>query len=336
MASPVPVHPSPADDATLLDAYSRAVIGAVEAVAPAVVRIDAKRTPTRGRWDGRSHSRPASGSGFVVAPDGLVVTNSHVIEDASALRVTLPDGRELRGDVVGEDPDTDLAVVRVDGGGLPWARLADSRAVRAGQIAIAIGNPFGFDHSVSAGVVSALGRSLRSRSGRLMDDIIQTDAALNPGNSGGPLITSRGDVIGVNTAIIAPAQGICFAIASNVVRIVTSLLIRDGRVRRSHLGIAGQATSLPRRLADRQALAVAAGVLVSAVEPESPAARGGLAPGDIIVSMDDLVVTSPDDLHRALTDARIGVPTTLTVLRRGERRRLVTIPAESRSRPTGR
>src|SRR5688572_20680903 len=233
-------HPLRTDtDQALLDAYSAAVIHAVEQVGPAVVRVEG----TRG-----------GGSGVVFTPDGFILTNSHVVANPAkaglhTTRITLPDGRSLAADVIGSDVDTDLAVLRIDGSRLPWARLGDSKAVRVGQVAIAIGNPYGFDHSVTSGVVSALGRSLRSRSGRRMDDIIQTDASLNPGNSGGPLVTTAGDVIGINPAMIRPAQGICFAIASNTVRVIASRLMRDGRIRRSRIGVAGQQTAIPRSFA---------------------------------------------------------------------------------------
>ena len=304
-------------DAALLDAYSEAVVGAVDLVGPAVVRIAA---------DGQQGG--GSGSGFLFTPDGLVITNSHVISGATALRVTLQDGRVLRGDVVGDDPDTDLAVLRVGGSSFPVARLGDSNLARVGQIAIAIGNPYGFDYTVTSGVVSALGRSLRARNGRLIDALIQTDAALNPGNSGGPLVTSRGDVIGVNTAMIAAAQGLCFAIASNTVRFVVSRLLRDGRVRRSFIGIAGQKSSVPRRVARHHQLAVTSGVLVTEVESHSPAAAAGLTTGDVIVFFGDVAVTSADDLHRLLTEDRIGVPIALTVLRGTEKRQAVLVPWE--------
>ena len=240
----------------------------------------------------------------------------------------------MRADLVGKDADTDLAVVRVSpptSTSLPWATLGDSRGVRVGQIAIAIGNPYGFHHSVTAGVVSALGRSLRARSGRLMDDIIQTDAALNPGNSGGPLVTTRGEVIGVNTAMILPAQGLCFAIASNTARFVASRLIRDGRVRRSYIGVAGQNVPIPRALARANQLAVTSGVLVVSVEPDSPATTAGLGEGDIVLAFGGEAVTGIDDLLRYLTDDRIDVPTELTILRAGRKRQLTIVPSEHRS-----
>ena len=324
-------HPLGTDtDRALLDAYSAAVIHAVEQVGPAVVRVEGKR---------------GGGSGVVFTPDGFILTNSHVVGNLAnrlrqdsggqeaglhTTRITLPDGQSLPADVIGSDVDTDLAVLRIDGSRLPWARLGDSKAVRVGQVAIAIGNPYGFDHSVTSGVVSALGRSLRSRSGRLMDDIIQTDASLNPGNSGGPLVTTAGDVIGINTAMILPAQGICFAIASNTVRFVASRLMRDGRIRRSHIGIAGQQTAVPRALARANQMAVTSGVLVASVEDNSPAARAGLMTGDVVLCFADSAVSGIDDLHRLLTEERIGTPAPVIVLRRGERRHLTIVPVESR------
>ena len=312
--SMLPHRATVTDDEALLDAYSRAVVQAVVHVGPAVVRID---------------GRTGGGSGVVFTPDGFVLTNSHVVEREGGLRVTLPDGRFLSAAVVGRDRETDLAVLRIDASGLAWACFGDSRDVRVGQVAIAIGNPFGFDHTVTSGVVSALGRSLRSRTGRLMDDIIQTDAALNPGNSGGPLVTTAGEVIGINTAMILAAQGICFAIAANTARFVASRLMRDGRIRRSYIGIAGEQTRLPRALARIHNIAVAAAVLVASVEPESPAADAGLQTGDIILALADRTVTGPDDLHRVLTEERIGTPLAMTVLRAGTRRVLTITPVES-------
>lgn len=304
------------DDSALLDAYSQAVIGAVETVGPAVVKIEADR---------------AGGSGVIFTPDGFVLTNSHVVERARLLKVALPDGRSMRADLVGRDADTDLAVVRIgdeSGAPLPWATLGDSRSVRVGQIAIAIGNPYGFHHSVTAGVVSALGRSLRARSGRLMDDIIQTDAALNPGNSGGPLVTTRGQVIGINTAMILPARGLCFAIASNTARLIAARLMRDGRLRRSYVGLGGQNVPVPRAIARANQIAVSAGVLVVSVEPNGPAATAGVFEGDVMIAAGDEPVTGIDDLLRALTEERIGVPLRLTILRRGHRRQLTIVPSE--------
>jgi S1-C subfamily serine protease len=306
--------PRESADRDLLDAYSEAVIDAVEQVGPAVVRIDAAR---------------GGGSGVVFTPDGFTLTNSHVVDAGGPITAILPDGRSIRAELIGRDEHTDLAVLRIDGMNLSWARLGDSKRVRVGQVAIAIGNPYGFHHSVTSGVVSALGRSLRARSGRLMDDVIQTDASLNPGNSGGPLVTTAGDVIGINTAIILPAQGICFAIASNTVRFVASRLMRDGRVRRSYIGVAGQQTPIPRALARANQVAAASGVLVTSIEKRSPAARAGLESGDVILAFDGQAVSGIDDLHRLLTDERIGLATRVTVLRRGARKQLTITPAES-------
>ncbi len=320
---PIDTKRAPAD-ADLLDAYSAAVIRAVEAVGPAVVKIDTRGKTARGGG--------GSGSGVVFTPDGFVLTNNHVVERAEQLSVAFSDGRTLRADTIGRDADTDLAVLRVDAGleRLPWATLGDSRSVRVGQVAIAIGNPYGFHHSVTSGVVSALGRSLRSRSGRLMDDIIQTDAALNPGNSGGPLVTTRGEVIGVNTAMILPAQGLCFAIASNTARFVASRLMRDGRIRRSYIGVAGQNVPVARAIARAHGLAVSAGVLVVSVETGSPAATAGVCDGDVVIGFDGDAVTGIDGLHGRLTDDRIGVPSRLIVLRGLERRAITVVPGESR------
>jgi S1-C subfamily serine protease len=325
----------PGHDAGLLDAYSQAVCTAVETVGPAVVRIDTPGTPsgpdTGTRPRRRGDAQGGSGSGFLITPDGLIVTNSHVVAGAPAVGVTLPDGASTRGDVVGDDPGSDLAVIRISSAAsLPHAVLAESRTLRPGQIAIAIGNPYGFDYSVTTGVVSAIGRSLRARNGRLVDDVIQTDAALNPGNSGGPLVSASGAVIGVNTAMIMPAQGLCFAIGATTVRFVISQLIRDGRVRRSYIGVGGQTLSISPRLARYHGLAITSGVLVATIEPDSPAARAGLEPNDIIVAFAGAPVTGIDDLHRHLTESRIRVPAPVVVLRGVERRHLTITPAEAR------
>jgi len=300
-------------DEALLDAYSQAVIGTVDAVGPAVVRIEVAR---------------GGGSGVIFTPDGFVLTNNHVVERGGAIRVTLPDGQESDASLVGRDADTDLAVIRIGGSPLPWARFGDSRHVRVGQVAVAIGNPYGFHHSVTSGVVSAVGRSLRARSMRLIEDVIQTDAALNPGNSGGPLVTTRGEVIGVNTAVLAPAQGLCFAIASNTARFVASRLMRDGRIRRSYIGIVGNQMPIPRALARANRLAVSSGVRVASVAQGSPAAAAGIKEGDLVLGFDGHPIGGVDDLHRLLTEERIGVPAAVVVLRAGERRQLTVIPAE--------
>lgn len=309
----------PQTDEELLDAYSTAVVGAVEAIGPAVVRVE---------------RRNGGGSGVIFTPDGFLLTNSHVVHGTDHTTVTLPDGRAARADLVGDDVDTDLAVSRIGGTSLPWARLGNSRRLRVGQIAIAIGNPFGFHHSATAGIVSGVGRSLRARSGRLMDDIIQTDASLNPGNSGGPLVTAHAEVIGVNTATILHAQGLCFAVAIDTARFVASRLISHGRVPRSYIGVGGQNTKIPRAYANANRLAVSSGVLVLSVEPGSPARKTGLREGDIIVGLGEAAVSGVDDLHRGLTDELIGIATELSVLRGTERKRFVVVPAESHTRPT--
>jgi len=309
-------HPAAAHDRELLDAYSSVVVDVIEMMAPAVVKLEV--------------GRQGSGSGFLFASDGLLATNSHVVHGASHVRVTFADGRTARGEVLGDDPDTDLAIVRVAGNHLPSVTFGDSSALRVGQIAIAIGNPYGFDCTVTAGVVSALGRSLRSRSGRLMDDVIQTDAALNPGNSGGPLVTSRGEVIGVNTAMIMPAQGLSFAIASNTARFVVSRLLRDGRIRRSYLGVAGSKAGVPRAVAHHLGLAVQSGVRVESVEPVSPASAAGVRTRDVIVAFGDRPIGGIDDLQRVLTEDAIGRATPLAVIRGVDRVSLVVVPWEDR------
>ena len=316
------------DDAELLDAYSSAVSGTVERTSAAVIHIEARGAET----SGPDAPSGGTGSGFFISPDGYALTNSHVVHGARELRVVLADGRQLAADLVGDDPDTDLAVIRVGATDLAHLSLADSDRVRPGQIAVAIGSPMGFQQTVTAGIVSGLGRSLRAQSGRLIDNIIQTDAALNPGNSGGPLVDTRGQVIGVNTAIIRPAQGICFAIASNTARRVAGWLIKDGRVRRSVLGLGGQTVPLLRKLVLAYRLAHDTGVLVQHIEPDSPAARGGLAVGDIVVALDREPTPRVDSLHKFLTADRIGRRVDLTVLRNVELKTLPLIPAES-SRP---
>jgi S1-C subfamily serine protease len=323
-------QPANDGDAGLLDAYSQAVVAAVERVGPAVVHLVASRHGTNG---GVGTEQPlGTGSGVIFTPDGFLLTNSHVVHGASSVTATLADGRTLPAYLVGDDPDTDLAVLRVHADGLAHAEFADSAAIRVGQLAIAIGNPFGFQATVTAGVVSALGRSLRGRTGRLIDDIVQTDAALNPGNSGGPLVDSRGRIIGINTAIIRMAQGLCFAIASNTARFVVTELIRHGRVRRSYIGVAGETVPLSRRIVRHHLLQAEAGVRVAGIEPGSPAAAAGLQVGDVIVAFDGEPVPGIDALHRRLTADRIGVATPVTVLRLREKLDLGLTPAARPSR----
>lgn len=308
IAASVPEAPD-STDAPLLDAYSEAVVAAVERVSPSVVKIDVEQ---RGRRSG------GSGSGFVFTTDGFALTNSHVVHGATAISAVLADGRRAPATLVGDDPDTDLAVVRISADGVPAAVLGDSRTLRVGQVAIAIGNPFGFHATVTTGVISALGRSLRAQSGRLIDDVLQTDASLNPGNSGGPLVNSRGEVIGVNTAMILPAQGICFAIAVDLAKFVATSLIRDGRIVRGWIGVGGQNAKLRRHLVRRHELERESGVLVLSVEKGSPAERTGLREGDIIVSLAGRPVAGVDDLHKLLTGNAVGVRAAITVLRNSE------------------
>src|SRR5438477_1501656 len=311
------------DESGLLDAYSQAVVAAAERVGPAVVHLEVELG---------ANSRRGTGSGFAFTPDGLLLTNSHVVHGARRIKATFADGFSRDADLLGEDPDTDIAVVRIGANALPSVVLGSSRALRVGQLAIAIGNPYGFQHTVTAGVVSALGRSLRSQTGRLIDDVLQTDAALNPGNSGGPLVNSRGEAIGVNTAIIPGAQGICFATAIDTVKWVAMQLLRDGRVRRGFLGIAGANVPLARRMARHFSLDNTHAVRVESVEKDGPAARAGVKAGDRIVSFAGAAVNGIDDLHRVLTAERIGAESRVAVVRGTELVELRIEPAEAAPR----
>jgi S1-C subfamily serine protease len=319
----------PPADGPLLDAYSNAVVSAADRVSPSVVKIDVRKQRRAGAPGGGGGGGGGSGSGFVITPDGFIMTNSHVVHGAERINVTLADGRQPDADLIGTDPDTDLAVLRIYAPNLKPVQLGDSNQLRVGQVAIAIGNPYGFQYSVTAGVVSALGRSFRARSGRLMDNILQTDAALNPGNSGGPLVNSRGEVIGVNTAVILPAQGLCFAIAINTAKLIAGWLIKDGVVRRSYIGVGGQTAKLHRRVVRHFHLSNETGLLVLSVEPGSPASRTGLLAGDMIVDFDGQVIAGIDDLHRQLTGARAGVRSPLTIVRHAEKLTLEIVPEES-------
>src|SRR5438132_11794773 len=325
--------PSQPDD-ELLDAYSRAVITAAERVSPSVVFIEVEQPlKTRSRRPTRMpRETRGSGSGFIFTPDGFILTNSHVVHNAKRMDVTVLDGRTYQADLIGDDPDTDLAVIRINAPNLAPAHLGDAQQIRVGQLVLAIGNPYGFQYSVTAGVVSALGRSLRSQSGRLMDAVIQTDAALNPGNSGGPLVNSRGEVIGVNTAMILSAQGICFATSIDTAKFVASRLIRDGRVSRSYIGFAGQNVPLPRRIVRYYNLAVESGIFVISFEKASPARIGGLRDSDIIIGFDDRPIAGIDDLHKLLTEERIGKKSLRTVVRGVDKLTIEVTPKESRGR----
>ncbi len=321
----------PAED--LMDAYSRAVITAAEKVSPSVVYIEVQQPMRSGRGNVPRMPGEArgSGSGFIFTPDGFILTNSHVVHGAKRIEVTVSDGHKHQADLIGDDPDTDLAVIRINAPNLVPAHLGEAQKIRVGQLAVAIGNPYGFQYSVTAGVVSALGRSLRAQSGRLMDDVIQTDAALNPGNSGGPLVNSRGEVIGVNTAMILPAQGISFATSIDTAKFVASRLIRDGKVSRSYIGLAGQNVPLPRRIVRYYDLAVDSGILVVSFEANSPARNAELREGDIIVGFDDHTTAGIDDLHKLLSEDRIGHKSSLVVIRGTEKLSLEVIPQESQN-----
>lgn len=324
---------TPRADAALLDAYSRAVVSAAEKVSPSVAKIEVTQS-ARGR-NGESRERQGGGSGFIFTPDGLVLTNSHVVHDATRIGLSLPDGRRFPAHLIGDDPASDLAVLRIDDSstgasnfaGVP---LGDSQSLRVGQLAIAIGNPYGFQYTVTAGVVSALGRSLRSYSGRLIEDVIQTDASLNPGNSGGPLVSSDGQVIGVNTATIMGAQGLCFAIGINTAKFVASRLLTQGRILRAYIGVEAQTVPLHRRIVRFYDLPKETGVMVIGVENASPAQRAGLHEGDVIIAFDGQPTAGVDDLHRLLTDAQVGAQTSLIIVRRTERLELAIVPQESK------
>ena len=330
-----PVTPSPVTplhtDGQLLDAYSQAVINVVNKASPSVVYIEVRQAEPPEGSRGRRGPGGGSGSGFIFTHDGFILTNSHVVHGAQMIRVTLSDGRNLSARLIGDDPDTDLAVIRLDDhldGPLSVAPFADSTAIQVGQLVVAIGNPYGFQATVTAGVVSALARSLRATTGRLIDNMIQTDAALNPGNSGGPLMNSRGEVVGVNTAIIAQAQGICFAIPSNTAQFVVARLIRDGRVRRSYIGLGGQNVNLHRRIVRFHRLEQNSGVLVQAVEKDGPAEKAGVRDGDILISFDGKPIQIIDDLQRLLTQERSNVSYPLEVLRQQEKLSLPIVPQE--------
>jgi len=312
-------------DYTLLDAYSQTVSSVVERVSPAVVNLRVE--------NGNHRTSQQGGSGFAVTPDGFILTNSHVVRGARSIEVTMADATTASGHLVGDDPDTDLAVVRIETSPSSFLSFADSKKLRVGQIAIAIGSPYGFQQTVTAGIVSALGRSMRAESGRLMDDILQTDTALNPGNSGGPLVDSTGAVIGVNTAVILPAQGLCFAIASNTAHLVAAWLIKEGKIRRSFLAIAGQNASIHPRLVRAHRLAQSNGVLVAGIDSGGPADVAGVAVGDIIIAFKGSPIVSIDDLHRLLVGNEIGKRSILTVIRRTEIIELPITPRELDDKP---
>jgi S1-C subfamily serine protease len=323
-------HKEPVNDDELLDSYSRAVSGVAKSVGPSVLKIEVEgKVRPRGR---SSEGQTGSGSGFLFTPDGFVITNSHVVHDAKKITTTFQDGRSLPAHLVGEDPDTDIAVLRVYGDQLKAVQLADSSRLQVGQLAVAIGNPYGFQYTVTAGVVSALGRSLRSESGRLIDDVIQTDAALNPGNSGGPLLNSRGEVIGVNTAVILPAQGLCFAIASNIAKWVATQILQHGKVRRSFIGIAGQNVPLHRKVVLFHQLSQESAIFVTAVEAQSPAQKAGLRAGDLIVGFSDKAIGGLDELLRSLTWEQVGRTQEMTILRDQKKLNLSITPAEVQNR----
>jgi len=322
-APPEPAEPVVARDRVLLDAYSNAVIDVTERVGPAVVRVET------GSHLPNARERGGLGSGIVISPDGLVLTNSHVVGTSKQIRLRDTEGIVTEARVLGVDPDTDLALLRADGArNLHYASLGNSKTLRRGQLVVAIGNPLGFESTVTAGVVSALGRSIRSVGGRTIEDVIQTDAALNPGNSGGPLVSSSAEVIGINTAIIAGAQGICFAVASNTAQFVLSEIIRYGYVRRAYIGVSGQTAPIPRRQAVIAGIEHKMGALLSGIEPDGPAAQAGLLPGDVAIRLDGVELHGVDDLIRALDRDRIGRDLEMEVLRMGRLRAITIHPVE--------
>lgn len=311
-------------DDEILDAYSNAVVSVAEKVSPSVVKIEIEQRAN----NRRGQQQGGSGSGFIFTPDGFILTNSHVVHNASKLTVVLHDGNRHEAALAGEDPDTDLAVIRINAPNLTALKLGASNSLKVGQMAIAVGNPYGFQTTVTAGIVSATNRSLRAYSGRMIDDVVQTDAALNPGNSGGPLVNSRGEVIGVNTAVILPAQGICFAVAVDTAKFVASRLIRDGRIRRSFIGVAGQNVPLPRKVVKHFNLPKDTGVLVVSFDKDSPAANAGLKEGDVIVEFAGTSIAGIDELHRLLTEESVNVRQWLTVIRGVEKMNISIVPAE--------
>jgi S1-C subfamily serine protease len=316
------------DDFHLLDAYSQAVVQAAERVSPSVVHLKVYKKNSNSR---NRNYRPeaGSGSGFIISSEGFIVTNSHVVSDSQKIEVNLPDGRTFPADLIGNDPATDVALIRIHAEKLPSVKFGNSKMLKVGQLAIAIGNPYGFEYTVTAGVISALGRSLRSGNGRLIDNVIQTDAALNPGNSGGPLVNSRGEIIGINTAVILPAQGICFAVAANTAEYVVSELITKGRVRRGYLGIAGQQINLPKTIIKNYQLNIQSGVLVQQVEADAPAYNREIQQGDVIIGFDNQAISGIDDLHRLLTEDSIGNRVHLEVLRQNQKIKITAIPGEN-------
>ncbi len=317
---------SPISDEELLDAYSRTVVNVAQEVSEAVVQIKVKKAPQQRSRN--QQKQTGGGSGFIISSDGFIVTNNHVVNGATRIEVALQDGRNFIARLIGSDPATDIAVIQIDADNLTTIRFGDSSKLQVGQLAIAIGNPYGFQYSLTAGVVSALGRSLRSENGRLIDDVIQTDAALNPGNSGGPLVNSHGKVIGVNTAVILPAQGICFAVASNLAAYVVGKIIQQGKVRRGYIGIAGQQIRLNPKFVERFQLAKPTGILVQHVELNGPADNAELKKGDLFLSVDGNEIGSIDDLHRFLGESTIGQEIPLEILRKGKKMAMEVVPSE--------